>query len=145
MSVDPNSIPPVLREQVAKIQQMQGSLQGVMAQKQQVEVERLEIDRALEELKGAGEDETVYKHAGSILIRTTRDAAVAELEERKELAATRQTVLSKQDARLREGLKEQEAKITEMIKGMQGPGGPQGQQATGAQQPPAGQQPPAQS
>ncbi len=135
MSADPNSIPPVLREQVEKLQQMQSSLQGVAAQKQQVEVERLEVDRALEELKKAGEDETVYKHAGSILIKTTRDALIAELEERKELSATRQTVLSKQDARLRESLKEQEAKVTDMIRGMQGPGGPA----------PQGTQPPAQS
>ena len=135
MSADPNSIPPVLREQVEKLQQMQGSLHGVSAQKQQVEVERLEVERALEELRKAGEDETVYKHAGSILIKTTRDALIAELEERKELSTTRQTVLAKQDARLRESLKEQEAKVTDMIRGMQSPGGP----------PPQGTQPPAQS
>ncbi len=139
MSADPNSIPPVLREQVEKLQQMQGSLHGVSAQKQQVEVERLEVERALEELRKAGEDETVYKHAGSILIKTTRDALIAELEERKELSTTRQTVLAKQDARLRESLKEQEAKVTDMIRGMQSPGGPQGGP------PPQGTQPPAQS
>lgn len=117
------------------MQQMQNSLQGVMAQKQQVEVERLEIDRALEELKKAGEGDTVYKHAGSILIRSTRDALVAELEEKRELSETRQTVLSKQDERLRAGLKEQEARVTEMVRAMQAPpggappGGAPGQQA----------------
>lgn len=127
MSVEPQ-IPPALREQVTKLQQMQNSLQGVMAQKQQVEVERLEIDRALEELKKAGEGDTVYKHAGSILIRSTRDALVAELEERKELSSTRQTVLAKQDERLRKGMKEQEARVTEMVRAMQAPpGGAAGQ------------------
>ena len=114
---------------------MQNSLQGILAQKQQLEVERLEIDRALEELKKAGEGDTVYKHAGSILVRSTRDALVSELEERKELSSTRQTVLSKQDERLREGLKEQEARVTEMIRAMQAPpGGAPGQPA----QPPQG-------
>lgn len=127
MSVEAQ-IPPALREQVGKLQQMQNSLQGVMAQKQQVEVERLEIDRALEELKKAGEGDTVYKHAGSILIRSTRDALIAELEEKKELSTTRQTVLAKQDERLREGLKEQEARVTEMVRALQAPpGAPPGQ------------------
>ena len=138
MSAEPQ-IPPALREQVGKLQQMQNSLQGVMAQKQQVEVERLEIDRALEELKMAGEGDTVYKHAGSILVRSTRDALVAELEERKELSSTRQTVLAKQDERLREGLKEQEARVTEMIRAMQAPpGGAPGQPAPPPAQPPQG-------
>ena len=115
MSIDPNNIPPWLQEHLGKLQQMQSSLQNVMAQKQQIEAERIETDRALEELKKAGEDEEVFKHAGSILIKSTRAAMIAELEERKELAATRSTVLDKQDARLRENLKEQEAKVTKMI------------------------------
>jgi len=140
VSVEPQ-IPPALREEVTKLQQMQNSLQGVLAQKQQVEVERIEIDRALEELKKAGEGDAVYKHAGSILIRSTRDALLAELEERKELSSTRQTVLTKQDERLREGLKAQEARVNEMIRAMQAPGAG-GQPAAGGA--PPGQPPQAQ-
>ena len=34
-------------------------------QKQQLESEKLEIEKALEELKKAGDDELVFKHAGS--------------------------------------------------------------------------------
>ena len=41
--------------------------------------------------------------------------SVAELEERKELANTRATVLTKQETRIKETLKEQEAKINQMV------------------------------
>ena len=44
-------MPPWLQEQVAKMQQSQQNLQSILAQKQQVEMENTESDRALEELQ----------------------------------------------------------------------------------------------
>jgi prefoldin beta subunit len=110
-------IPPWLQEQLAKMQQSQQNLQSIMAQKQQLEIEQLETDKALEELKKTGEEDTVYKHAGSILIKSNKTDLIADLEERKELAKTRVTVLIKQEERVKESLKEQEAKINEMMQG----------------------------
>jgi len=100
-----------------------------MMQKQQLEVETLEIDRALEELKKAGSDDAVYKNAGSVLIKAKRDDLIKELEEKKELSSTRLMVLGKQEARVKENLKEVENKINEMIRGMQSgsPGSSAGQ------------------
>jgi prefoldin beta subunit len=92
-----------------------------MAQKQQLELEQIESDRALEELKKVADSDPVYKHAGSILIKSTKASLIAELEEKKELANTRFAVLAKQEARLKESIKEQEAKINEMIRGSQKP------------------------
>jgi len=51
------------------------------------------------------------------LIKSTKQALIDELEERKEMAKTRATVLEKQESRIKESLKEQEAKITEMMRG----------------------------
>lgn len=115
VSIDPTNIPPWLQEQIGKLQQMQSSLQSVMTQKQHIESERIETDRALEELQKAGDNDDVFKHAGSILIKSTKAALILELKEKKELAETRKTVLEKQETRLREGLKEQEEKVTKMI------------------------------
>ena len=109
-------IPPWLQEQLAKMQQSQQNLQSIMAQKQQLDMEQLETDKALEELKKTGDNDTVYKHAGSILIKSNKSELIADLEERKELSKTRATVLSKQEERVKESLKEQEAKINEMMK-----------------------------
>jgi prefoldin beta subunit len=109
-------MPPWLQEQLMKMQQSQQNLQAMMQQKQQIEMEKIETDKSLEELKKASDDDMVYKHAGSILIKSTKKELIDELEERKELNKTRSTVLEKQENRLKETLKEQEAKITEMMK-----------------------------
>ena len=114
-------IPPWLQEQLMKLEQSQQNLQSIMAQKQQLDMEQMESDRALEELKKASETDPVFKHAGTILIKSTKAALIAELEEKKELANTRSTVLAKQETRIKESIKEQETKINEMIRGAQKP------------------------
>ena len=110
-------IPPWLQEQIMKMQQDQQNLQSIMAQKQQVDMEKLEAEKALEELKKASDDENVYKHAGSILIKAKKGDLISELEEKQELANTRISVLEKQKARLEATLKEHEKKLNEMMKG----------------------------
>lgn len=119
-------LPPWLREQVSRLQQLQQNLQAIMMQKQQLEVESVETDRALEELKKAGQEDTIYKNAGSILIKAKKEEVIKELEEKKELSNTRQMVLQKQETRVKENLKEVEGKINEMIRGMQGQAGAAG-------------------
>ena len=115
-------LPPWLREQVSRLQQLQQNLQAIMMQKQQLEVETVETDRALEELKKAGADDAVYKNAGSVLIKAKKEEVTKELEEKKELSNTRTMVLGKQETRVKENLKEVENKINEMIRGMQSGG-----------------------
>ena len=109
-------MPPWLQEQIGKLQQTQQGLQSIMGQKQQVEMDSNEAEKALEELKKAGDDDQVFKHAGSILIKSTKKDLIEELEEKKELAKTQITVLSKQEERLKSSLQEQEKKIQEMLK-----------------------------
>jgi len=109
-------IPPWLEEQVMKFQKTQQELQSISMQKQYIESEKANTARTLEELKKAKDDETVFKFAGSVLIRSTKQDLVSDLEERQELANTRATVTAKQEARLMQSLKEQETKITEMMK-----------------------------
>ena len=115
-------LPPWLREQVSRLQQLQQNLQAIMMQKQQLEVETVETDRALEELKKAGADDAVYKNAGSVLIKAKKEEVTKELEEKKELSNTRTMVLGKQEARVKDNLKEVENKINEMVRGMQSGG-----------------------
>jgi len=109
-------MPPWLQEQVAKMQQSQQNLQSILGQKQQVEMENTESDRALEELQKANDDEQVFKYAGSILIKSDKKTLIEELEEKKELSKTKSTVLAKQEERLKNSLQEQEKKIQEMLK-----------------------------
>ncbi len=110
-------MPPWLQEQIMKLQQSQQSLQSVMTQKQHLEIENAETGKALEELKKVADGDAVFKQAGTVLIKSKKQELIDELEERIELSKTRATVLEKQETRLKETLKEQEAKITEQMKG----------------------------
>jgi len=109
-------IPPMVQEQLAKMQQTQQNFQSILMQKQQLESEKLEIEKALEELKKASDDELVFKHAGTIMIKSNKKDLIEELEEQVELAKTKASLLVKQEERLKTTLKEQETKIQEMIK-----------------------------
>ena len=122
MSAGEQQIPPWLQEQVGRMQQLQQNLQSIMLQKQHLESEHLETERALELLLKANDDDIVYKTAGSILVKSDKTNLVSELQEKKELANTRLTVLSKQEARVKENLKEAETKIREMLRGPPQPG-----------------------
>jgi prefoldin beta subunit len=110
-------LPPWLKEQVARLQQLQQNLQAIMMQKQQVEIEIAETDRALEEIKKTGSEDMVYKSAGPLLIKSKREDVMKELEEKKELSNTRVMVLTKQETRVKDNLKEVENKINQMIRG----------------------------
>jgi len=115
MSSD-KQMPPWLQEQITKMQQSQQNLQSIMAQKQQVAMENIEADRALDELKKANNDDQVFKFAGSILIKSDNKTLIDELEEKKELSKTQTIVLTKQEERIKTSLQEQEKKIQEMLK-----------------------------
>ena len=109
-------MPPWLQEQIMKLQQSQQNLQSIMTQRQHLEMEKAETEKALEELKKITDADSVFKQAGTVLIKSDKKTLVDELEEKVELSKTRSTVLEKQEVRVKETLKEQEAKITEMMK-----------------------------
>ncbi len=110
-------LPPWLREQLARFDQIQQNLQAVLVQKQQVELEQAEAEKALEELNKTPDSDQIFKYAGNLLIKVSKEAIVKELGEKKELAGTRSLVLTKQESRFRESLKEIQAKIDESMKG----------------------------
>ncbi len=109
-------LPPLLREQLARYDQTQQNLQAVLAQKQQVELELGETEKALEELGKVSDSEAVYKFAGNLLVKVKRDEVVKELNEKKELGNTRKMVLAKQESRFRETLKDLQTKIDDAVK-----------------------------
>jgi len=109
-------LPPQIQEQLVRLQQLQQTLQTVASQKQQVELELNETDKALTELDKSTDDTPVYKSVGSILIKSSRQTLLTELKERKELLNTRVTVLGKQEERTRERLKEIQEELQERLK-----------------------------
>jgi prefoldin beta subunit len=110
-------LPPQIQEQLVRLQQLQQTLQTVATQKQQLELELNETDKALSELDKSTDETPVYKSVGSILVKANRQTLMGELKERKELLTTRVTVLGKQEERTRERLKELQEKLQERLQG----------------------------
>jgi len=109
-------LPPQLQEQLARLQQLQQTLQAVTSQKQQLEIELSETDRALGELDKINDQTPVYKSVGSLLLKSERQTVLSELKERKELLGTRITVLGRQEERTRERMKELQTKLQEKLR-----------------------------
>jgi prefoldin beta subunit len=110
-------LPPQIQEQLAQFQQLQQTLQSVAAQKQQLEIDLNETDKALSELDKSTDETPVYKSVGTILVKSNRQNLLVELKERKDLLTTRVAVLGRQEDRTRERLKEVQAKLQERLQG----------------------------
>jgi prefoldin beta subunit len=109
-------IPPWLREQLTRLDNLQQNLQSVAMQKQQVDAELSDAEKTLEELKDVPDDDQIYKYVGSLLVKVTKEAITKELEEKKDISNTRTLVLNKQESRLKENIKELQTKIDDMLK-----------------------------
>ncbi len=115
MSSDISRLPPQTQERLLRLQQLQQTLQSVMAQKQQVDAEQTEVEQTLAELQKTADDAVIYKAIGSLLVKAEKTKVTADLEERKDLLATRTTVLARQEERLRSQVKEVQTKLQEEL------------------------------
>jgi prefoldin beta subunit len=106
-----SQLPQPIQERLLRLQQLQQTLQSILGQKQQVELEATEIDQALNELQKMTDDAVIYKAAGTLLMRSERTKVITELTERKDLLNTRSTILVKQEERLRAQLKDVQTKL----------------------------------
>lgn len=109
-------LPPAVQERLLRLQQLQETLQTVLAQKQQLDAELLDIDRALSELEKVPDEAVIYKSIGALLIKTDKAKVTSELAERKELTSMRISVLTKQEERLRSQIKELQEKLQEDLR-----------------------------
>jgi len=104
-------VPPQIQEKIARLQQAQQTLDALLLQKQQVEMELRETEAAISELEKPVPAGVVYKMVGRILVRAEKDPLLNDLRERRELLTVRQTSLGKQETRVRERLNEIQADL----------------------------------
>jgi len=113
-------VPAWLKERIARFEEMQRSLQAVLLQKRQVELEISEVDHSLSELKKSSVEDTVYKFSGQILIKVKKDEILKELEEKLDLDKARTTILKKQEEKLKQSLTELQSKINSALSSQTG-------------------------
>ncbi len=106
---------PEAQQLLMEMQIFQQQVQTVMAQKENLNLQSMEIDKALEELEKAKDDD-VYKAVGPILIKSSKKDLKTELNEKKETIGLRLKSLEKQEERMKEKLKESQEKLEDIIK-----------------------------
>lgn len=111
MSEEITRLPPQVQQRLLRLQQLQQTLQGVLTQKQQLELELNEVEQALGELEKLTDASVIYKSIGSLLVKSKRANVTVELNERKELLNMRINVLGKQEERLRTQVKDLQDKL----------------------------------
>lgn len=97
-------LPPQVQERLQRLQNLQQTLQQLLAQKQQIEMEKMESEKALETLKEVEADSKVYKSVGAVLVERQKDDVVKELEERVDFLDMRMKVIVKQEDKTKEKL-----------------------------------------
>ncbi|MCW3996846.1 MAG: prefoldin subunit beta [Candidatus Bathyarchaeota archaeon] len=120
MSDELSKLPPNVQERLLRLQQLQQTLQTILAQKQQVEMEKTEVEQTLSELQKTADDAVIYKAVGSLLVRADKAKVAEELTERKELLNTRSTVIARQEERIRSQVKEAQTKLQEDLNPVSG-------------------------
>jgi len=120
MSEDISRLPPQVQQRLLRLQQLQQSLQGVMGQKQQLEMQLTEVEHTVSELAKLDETAVIYKSIGALLVKSEKDKVTTELTERKDLVKMRVEVLTKQDERLRTQVKDLQEKLQRDLRPVSG-------------------------
>ena len=113
-------IPKQLQDKLAQFQNMQGQMQLLSLQKQQLFLQSADADNALGALEKADTGAKIYKAAGPILVETSKTDSEKKLKEDKELSDAKLKMIEKQEAKLTEKLEELRTEIQGMLKGAGG-------------------------
>jgi len=102
------------RNFLEQFQTLQQQLQAILIQKENLKLQILEIDKALEELEASTEKQA-YKIVGPIMIQKSLKELKTELKERKDNYDLRTKTLEKAEERITKKLKEMEPKLKKMM------------------------------
>ncbi|MDR2830795.1 MAG: prefoldin subunit beta [Methanobrevibacter sp.] len=109
-------IPQQIQDQITNFQKLQQQAQAVTVQKRNIEIQIQETKTAFEELKKTDSDATVYKTAGSLLIKVKQDEMTEKLKENIETLELREKTVSRQEEKVLNKLQEMQRTIQESMK-----------------------------
>jgi prefoldin beta subunit len=109
-------IPKQLQDKLVQFQNIQNQLQLIAMQKQQLILQKTDIENSRKELEKTVEGK-IYRMVGPLLIETKRDDSLKQLEEDSGVNATKIKVLEKQEKKLVEKFNELRSELQSMIPG----------------------------
>jgi len=119
-----SQLPPNVQDRIARLQQLQNTLQSLTLQKQRIDLELSETERALKTLEGVTSETKVYQSVGSILVEKQREELIKELGDRKDFLEMRAKVLARQEGKTRERMTSLQRTLQKELNLPSGPGGP---------------------
>jgi len=102
------------QQMLNQAQLYQQQMQGLLLQRESLNMQMLEVKRALEELEKTEQTE-VYKASGPILIKTTKEEVKKELAEKQELINLRLKTLEKGEKKIKERFEEIRGKLSKVV------------------------------
>ena len=100
-------------QKIGQLQMFEQSLQSFLGQKQQFQVQLVEIESALGELQNT---EKAYKIVGNIMVEADRNELKSELQSRKEMLELRIKTMGKQESQVREKASKLQSEILKKMK-----------------------------
>ena len=100
-------------EKIGQLQMFEQSLQSFLGQKQQFQIQLVEVESALAELENTGK---AYKIVGNIMVETDKDELKSDLQSKKEILELRLKTMEKQEAQVREKASKLQSEILKKIK-----------------------------
>lgn len=108
-------LPPDVQELSVRVKQLEEQLKLIVARRQQVKVEMIDVENAISELEKIDENTPVYKAVGTIMVKRDRDALLKELRDRKETLELQEMTLGKQESVLRKQWEKALKELNELL------------------------------
>ena len=113
-------VPPQVEAKYRKFVQARELLARVAQEKALLEASLTDIDKLLEELEKVGDDTELYRMKGMVLVKTTKEALVKELKEKKESLELKLMALRKQEESLQKEVERLGKELAQMLGGAGG-------------------------
>lgn len=108
-------IPKGAQEGFMNMQKFQQQLQQINYQKETLRFQKIEAERALEEMKEIKSDTEVFKAVGPILIKSSKSVLEKELKEKVETSDIRIGKIEKEEEELKEKLTDVQNELTKAL------------------------------
>jgi len=109
-------LPAEAQEGFMQMQMFQQQMQQIGMQREQMKYQKIEAEKALEEMSGLDDSAEVFKAVGPILIKSKKSDLEKELKEKMETADVRLKKLDSEEEKIKEDLQKVQTKLQEILK-----------------------------
>lgn len=100
-------------QKISQLQMFEQSMQNFLGQKQQFQIQLVEIESALNELEST---DKAYKIVGNIMVESDKGELESDLKSKKEMLELRIKTMEKQELQVREKAQKLQSEILRKIK-----------------------------